>query len=103
MTFFEPKMTLLTTKTATFAKRIQHFMKTTLHFPTVSLYRSCKVKVNFGESEFKSGIDLSRIGARRLSDRVNQIVVEGALSDALYCLDENLLKHKLNLEKNKIV
>ena len=78
-------------------------MKTTLHFPTVSLYRSCKVKVNFGESEFKSGIDLSRIGARRLSDRVDQIVVEGALSDALYCLDENLLKHKLNLEKNKIV
>jgi len=76
------------------------------YFPTVSLYRSCKVKVNFGESEFKSGIDLEKIGARRISDRVEQIVVESALSDALYCMDEKLLKNKLmenklSLEKIK--
>ena len=66
------------------------------YFPTISLYRSCKVKVNFGESAFKA--DLNTISAKPMCDRVGQMVVEGAISDVLYGLDEKL--QKINQPQN---
>lgn len=59
------------------------------YFPTISLYRSCQVEVNFSP-------DTSHLptGVKAFSKRVTETVVEGALSDALYRIDENQLKKR---------
>lgn len=68
------------------------------YFPAVSLYRSCKVEINFGPN-FTSCIQLPE-SAKPVSKRVNETVVEAALSDMLFRIDDNVAFKKLKAADN---
>jgi len=57
------------------------------YFPTVSLYRSCKVQANFGP-KFAHGKMKKGGPIKPMSTRAKEITVESALSDLLYTLDD---------------
>lgn len=59
------------------------------YFPTISLYRSCKVEANFGP-KFASGKMKKGGPIKPMSIRASEITVESAISDMLYTIDENI-------------
>lgn len=67
------------------------------YFPTISLYRSCKVRPNFGPN-FKTNlkklppVDLWPGGVRAMSQRPGQTIIESAISDMLDTLDGKFKK-----------
>ena len=70
------------------------------YFPAISLYRSCKVEVNFGPNfEGLGGEEMENTTIQPLCKRVNETVVESAISDLLFKVEDDLnYKRKKMLE-----